>query len=179
MDQKTINPLPPINAGPDKMIKLGTSTTLDAAIANAGNYTFLWSPPVYLNATAILNPISTPDILMTYSILATDKTTYCAASDQVVVNPITELYIPSAFTPNNDGKNDVWEIPGMALYPDGIVTVYNRWGERIFETKGYVSNPWKGVYRGLLQPHGVYIYIIRLKTDKNSPLIKGTITLIR
>ncbi len=179
IDQKTINPAPPINAGPDKMIKLGTSTTLDATITNTGNYSFLWTPSFYLSSNIVLNPVSTPDRLMTYSITATDKTTYCSSSDQVVVNPISDLYIPSAFTPNNDGRNDVWEIPGMGLYPDGMVTVYNRWGEKIFESKGYVSNPWKGVYKGLLQPHGVYIYIIRLNADKTSPLIKGTITLIR
>jgi gliding motility-associated-like protein len=178
MDQRTINPLPPINAGPDKTIKLGASTTLDAAIANAGNYSFLWSPSVFLNSTSILNPLSTPDILMTYTITATDKTTFCTATDQVVVNPVSELYVPSAFTPNNDGRNDVWEIPGMALYPDGIVTVYNRWGEKIYESKGYVSNPWNGIYKGLLQPHGVYIYIIQLKNGKTQ-MLKGTVTLIR
>jgi gliding motility-associated-like protein len=97
----------------------------------------------------------------------------------VVVNPVSDLYIPSGFTPNNDGKNDVWEIPGMALYPDGIVTVYNRWGEKIFESKGYISNPWKGIYKGLLQPHGVYIYIIQLNAGKTPQVIKGIVTLIR
>jgi gliding motility-associated-like protein len=179
MNQVTINPLPPINAGPDKLIKLGASATLDATITNAGNYTFLWTPSFFLNATTILNPTSTPDRLMTYSISATDNTTHCTATDQVVVNPITDLYVPSAFTPNNDGINDVWEIPGLALYPDAVVTVYNRWGEKIYESKGYVSNPWNGVYKGLLQPHGVYIYIIQLNAGKTPQLIKGTVTLIR
>jgi gliding motility-associated-like protein len=178
MNQRTINPAPPINAGPDKTIKLGASTTLDAAIANANNYSFLWSPPLYLNGTTILNPVSTPDKLITYTILATDKTTYCTAADQVLVNPITDLFIPTAFTPDNNGKNDVWEIPGMALYPDGIVSVYNRWGEKIYEAKNYVNNPWKGTYKGILQPHGVYVYIIQLTNDKNK-IIKGTVTLLR
>jgi gliding motility-associated-like protein len=178
MDQRTIKAAPPINAGPDKLIKLGTSTTLDAFIPNANNYDFLWTPSFYLNSTSILNPISTPDRLMTYSVTATDKTTFCSASDQVVVNPISELYIPTAFTPNNDGKNDAWQIPGMALYPDGVVTVFNRWGEKIYESKNYVNNPWKGIYKGLLQPHGVYIYIIQLKAGQ-AQVMKGTVTLIR
>jgi gliding motility-associated-like protein len=178
IDQKTISPAPPINAGPDKIIKLGASTTLDATITNAGNYDFLWTPSFFLSSTSILNPLSTPDRLMTYSIKATDKTTYCIASDQVVVNPVTDLYIPTGFTPNNDGKNDMWEIPGMALYPDGIVSVYNRWGEKIYEAKNYVNNPWKGTYKGLLQPHGVYVFIIQLTNDKNK-IFKGTVTLLR
>jgi gliding motility-associated-like protein len=176
--QRTINPLPPINAGPDKTIKLGSSVTLDAVIANPGNYNFNWTPSNYLNATTILNPVSMPDRLMTYTVSATDKITFCTGTDQVVVDPITDLYIPSAFTPNNDGRNDRWEIPGMALYPDGLVSVYSRWGEKIFETKGYISNPWNGVFKGLLQPHGVYVYVIRLTADQNK-IIKGTVTLIR
>jgi gliding motility-associated-like protein len=179
MDQKTINPAPPINAGPDKLIKLGASTALDATITNAGYYNFLWSPSFFLSSATLLNPVSTPDRLMTYSITATDKTTFCSANDQVVVNPVTDLYVPSGFTPNGDGKNDVWEIPGMALYPNGMVTVYNRWGEIIFQSKGYVSNPWNGTYKGLLQPHGVYIYIIQLNDGKIPQLIKGIVTLIR
>jgi gliding motility-associated-like protein len=179
MDQRTINPAPSINAGPDKLIKLGTSTTLDAAITNAGNYNFLWTPSFFLNSTSLLNPVATPDRLMTYSITATDKITYCTASDLVVVNPVTDLYVPSGFTPNGDGKNDVWEIPGMALYPNGVVTVYNRWGEIIYQSKGYVSNPWNGKYKGLLQPHGVYIYTIQLNDGKTPQAIKGIVTLIR
>ena len=66
----------------------------------------------------------------------------------------------------------------MALYPDGIVMVFNRWGEKIFETKGYFSNPWNGKYKGLLQPHDVYVYIIQLTNDK-SKVIKGTVTIIQ
>lgn len=174
----TINPPPPVSAGPDKIMSLGTSTTLDASIVNPANYNFLWSPITYLSATTILNPSSSTDRLMIYTITATDKTTFCSASDQVLVNPVSKLYIPTAFTPNNNGKNDVWAIPGMALYPDGIVSVFNRWGEKIFETKGYVNNPWNGIYKGIPQPHGVYIYIIQLTNDKTK-ILKGTVALLR
>ena len=174
-----INPNPVISAGPDKIISVGSSTTLDASIANPGNYNFLWTPSVYLNSSSILNPISTPNNTpVIYTITATDKTTFCSGNDIVIVSPISKLYIPSGFTPNNDGKNDVWNIPGMALYPDGIVMVFNRWGEKIFETKGYFSNPWNGKYKGLLQPHDVYVYIIQLTNDK-SKVIKGTVTIIQ
>ncbi|HRF24414.1 MAG TPA: hypothetical protein PLR98_09640, partial [Chitinophagaceae bacterium] len=94
-----------INAGPDKLISLGTSTTLDASIANAANYDFLWSPSITLSAATILNPVATPTIETIYTIVATDKTTGCSGNDAVKVSPIPKLYIPSGFTPNNDGKN--------------------------------------------------------------------------
>ncbi len=172
-----INPIPAISAGPDKYISLGTSTTLDASVSNATNYDFLWTPSVFLNDATLLNPVSTPDVLTTYTIRATDKISGCYAEDAAIVSPVSKIYIPNAFTPNNDGKNDRWEIPGLALYPDARVTVYNRWGERVFETTDYIAHAWNGFYKGVMQP-GVYIYIIQLNDDKKQ-FFKGTVTLIR
>jgi len=174
----TINPLPAINAGPDKFIKAGTSTTLNATISNPANYNFLWTPSLYLDAATILNPVSTPDNQTTYTIRATDRVSNCTATDEVVVTPVSDIFIPSGFTPNNDGKNDKWVIPGLALYPDAKVVVFNRWGEKIFETKQYINNPWNGTYKGLAQPSSTFVYIIQL-TDDKSKVIKGTVTIIR
>ncbi len=174
----TVRPAPVINAGPDKVISLGASTTLDATIVNPGNYDFLWTPNFFLSSATALNPVATPDIVTTYTIRATDKTTFCSATDMVVVSPISKLFIPTGFTPNNDGKNDTWNIPGLALYPDAVVTVFNRWGEKIFQSKNYISNPWNGKYKGLLQPHDVFVYIIQLNDDKKQ-MLKGTVVIIQ
>lgn len=177
-DQVVINATPVINAGPDKFISVGASTTLDASIANASNYTFLWSPPLYLSDVNILNPTSTPDYApMTYTITATDKSTLCSAKDGVIITPVSKIYIPTGFTPNNDGKNDKWVIPGLALYPDALVSVYNRWGEKIFESKNYINNPWNGLYKGLMIP-GVYVYVIKLYPDKPD-VLKGSVMIIQ
>lgn len=174
----TINPRPAINAGPDKFIRAGSSTTLDATINNPANYNFLWTPSLYLDAATILNPVSTPDNQTTYTIRATDRVSNCTATDDVIITPVSDLYIPSAFTPNNDGKNDKWVIPGLALYPEARVVVFNRWGEKIFETKQYINNPWNGTYKGLAQSTSVFAYIIQLTDDKKK-VIKGTVTIIR
>jgi gliding motility-associated-like protein len=174
----TINPNPVISAGPDKYISFGTSSTLDAVISNPANYDFLWRPAQFLNDPTLLNPLSTPDVVTTYTIRATDKLSGCYAEDIMIITPVSEIYIPTAFTPNNDGKNDRWEIPGLALYPDALVTVFNRWGEKIFETKNYNSNPWTGFYKSVLQPHDVYVYILRLNDEKKR-FFKGTVTLIQ
>ncbi len=173
-----INARPAISAGPDKMINAGSSTTLDASISNPGNYDFLWTPSLYLDDPAILNPVSTPDNSTTYSILAIDKTSNCIGTDEVVISPITGLFIPTAFTPNADGKNDTWTIPGLALYPDARVLVFNRGGQVLFDTKAYTSHPWDGSFKGMKQPGAVYIYMIQLN-DPAKRLLKGTVTIIR
>lgn len=174
----TINPTPAINAGPDKFIRLGTSTTLGATINNPANYNFLWTPSLYLSAADILNPVSAPDNLITYTILAIDKLNNCTATDQVVVTPVSDIYIPTAFTPNNDGKNDQWVIPGLALYPEARVSVFNRAGQLIYDTKGHTSNPWNGTYKGIVQPNEVYVYLVQLN-DERKQIFKGTVTIIR
>lgn len=174
----TINPIPSINAGPDKMINAGTSTSIDATIINPGNYSYLWTPSIYLDAPTILNPVSTPDNTTTYTIQAFDKITNCIGTDVVVISPITGLYIPSAFTPNGDSKNDNWQIPGLALYPEAVVTVFNRAGQVIFNQKGYTTSPWDGTLKGAKQPIAVYVYVIRLN-DAANRVLKGTVSIIR
>jgi gliding motility-associated-like protein len=174
----TINPNPSINAGPDKFINSGGSTTLDATIVNASNYNFTWTPATFLTASNILNPVATPDNTTDYSILAIDKLTNCTAADNVTVNIITGLYIPSGFTPNRDGRNDVWQIPGLALYPDALVQVFNRYGEIVYQTKDYNSRPWDGKYKGTEQPNGIFVYLIQLN-DAQKRILKGYVTIIR
>ncbi|TMI65633.1 MAG: PKD domain-containing protein [Bacteroidetes bacterium] len=174
----TINPNPSINAGPDKFLNTGGSTTLDATIANPSSYNFTWTPSTFLSASNILNPTATPDITTDYSILAVDKITNCTDIDNVTVNIITGLYVPSGFTPNRDGKNDVWQIPGLALYPDALVQVFNRYGEIVYQTKDYNSRPWDGKYKGTDQPNGVFVYIIQLN-DAEKRMLKGYVTIIR
>lgn len=174
----TVQSSPNVNAGPDKMISLGSSTSLDATISNPANYNYTWSPASTLSSASILDPQATPSVTTTYTIMATDKITGCTGKDDVVVSPISKLFIPTAFTPNNDGLNDKWNIPGLALYPEAEVTVFDRGGQKIYDSKGYTNNPWNGKYRGEIQPNQVYVYIIQLN-DNNKQILKGTVTLIR
>jgi gliding motility-associated-like protein len=96
----------------------------------------------------------------------------------VVITPVSKLFIPGGFTPNNDGKNDKWDIPGLALYPEATVSLFNRAGQKIFESKSYISNPWNGTYKGVPQPTGVYVYLVQLN-DSKKQILKGVVTLIR
>ncbi|WP_138476073.1 T9SS type B sorting domain-containing protein [Dyadobacter bucti] len=85
-----------------------------------------------------------------------------------------QLFVPNIFTPNNDGRNDTWEIINASEYKNFEVRVYNRWGEVVFYSKEY-SHPWNGIYRGALVPSGVYTF----KITSDRQLTKtGTITII-
>ena len=75
-----------------------------------------------------------------------------------------------AFTPNGDGNNDAWIIPGIDNYPNNVVKVYNRWGHEVFGTKSYRNN-WEGFYKNRNEklPAGSYMYVINLG-DGSAPL---------
>ncbi|MDP4210829.1 MAG: gliding motility-associated C-terminal domain-containing protein [Bacteroidota bacterium] len=112
----------------------------------------------------------------------------CQLIDTFLLKPHSPLclFIPSAFSPNNDGVNDTWEITAgdpsspvqmKELYPNATVEVYNRWGILLYRSQPGYTNPWDGTYRGLPQPLDSYYYIIDPKNDR--PPLKGIITIIK
>lgn len=88
---------------------------------------------------------------------------------------LTSSDIVSAFTPNGDGINDTWVINGISSYADATVQVFTRYGQLVFESKGYPS-PFDGTSNGKRLPAGVYYYIIKLNTNCN--LLTGSLTII-
>jgi gliding motility-associated-like protein len=92
------------------------------------------------------------------------------------------LVIPSAFTPDDDGDNDVWEIVGLdAKFPLNQVRVFNRWGELIYNSLegNYASSPWNGTHQGKVLPNGSYFYIIEKAVDGSIEPINGTVSILR
>lgn len=77
---------------------------------------------------------------------------------------------PNAFTPNNDGINDLWEIPALAAYPDCTVKIYSRWGKLVFQSAGY-SKPWDGRFNNTLLTEGTYYYVIN--PGNNQKIVSG------
>jgi len=89
---------------------------------------------------------------------------------------ISAVDIANAFTPNGDGINDYWVINGIASYPLATIQVFTRYGQKIFESKGYAT-PFDGTFEGKKLSPGVYYYIINLKSNCN--LLSGSLTIIR
>lgn len=177
-DVLEVYPIPVVYAGADKTIHLGTSHQLDASVLPASNYLYTWTPVNSLNSGTILQPIAKPGNTTTYKLIAESVLGHCKSSDEVTIRVVAELFVPNAFTPNGDGKNDKWNIPNLVLYPNAMVTVYNRYGNKIIETKNYTANPWDGTWKGAKLPMGTYTYIIQLN-DHVKQVFTGTVTIIR
>ncbi len=97
-----------------------------------------------------------------------------------VSNEIAQL-IPNAISPNGDGKNDVWRLDFINVYyPDAEIEIFNRWGERIFYSRGY-NNVWDGSYNGDPLPVGTYYYVINLhdKDPSKQSIFKGSILILK
>jgi gliding motility-associated-like protein len=166
---------PVINAGPDRVIIAGGSTIL-AATTNESNLTFFWSPPDYLNSTSILNPEASPPAgLMNYLLSAVSQYG-CTNEDNVIVKVVAGIFVPTAFTPNNDGKNDTWQIPFLDPQMGATVNVYNRWGQLVYQAVGTTVD-WNGTFNGMLQPTATYVYTIHFIDGRKD--MKGTVSIIR
>ncbi|MCF2504382.1 gliding motility-associated C-terminal domain-containing protein [Dyadobacter sp. CY107] len=109
---------------------------------------------------------------LTYSIFSPSPCPNAVAKQTVEVSDCSKLSIPDAFTPNEDGINDKWELGGIDSYPDAEVTIYNRWGNVIFHSKGY-SKP----FDGASSQAGVYHY--KIKLNEVRPPKTGPLMLIR
>jgi gliding motility-associated-like protein len=173
----TIAPAPIVNAGPDIFLKVGESKLINGSISNPNNYDFVWSPITDLNDANILTPTTSTKVEREYKIKATDKINGCIGYDSMLVKSYSTIYVPNAFTPNADTKNDTWLIPALDAYPNCIVIIYNRYGQKIFESLGY-KKPWDGTFNGKQQPAGAYVYYINTgdNTVKN---IQGTVLILR
>lgn len=169
-----VHPKPVVNAGPDRIVIAGGHTTL-AAAASGENIIYSWSPPDYLSSNTILNPIAAPDKDM-YYLLSAISQYGCTNEDYVLVKVVAGIFVPTAFTPNNDGKNDSWRIPFLDPLWGVVVSVYNRYGQLVYQVSGTAVN-WNGTFNNIPQPSGTYVYVVHFKDG--SPDMKGTVNLIR
>ena len=83
--------------------------------------------------------------------------------------------VPNAISPNGDGKNDVWKLRFLEIYPDAVVSIRDRWGKEVFRSQGY-SEPWDGRFNGEELPEGTYYYVIEIPDREN---LTGPVLLIR
>jgi gliding motility-associated-like protein len=86
------------------------------------------------------------------------------------------MVVYDAFSPNGDGKNDVWNIPGIGNYPNCSVKIFNTWGIAVFTSNGY-GTPWDGKYKGNDLPSGTYYYVI--DPGDGSGELTGSVSLVK
>ena len=179
----TVNPSPRIDPGPAINLTRGQSVELDPGIT--GNIaTYLWSPATGLSDSTIPNPLASPVKSIDYT-LKVVTAEGCKAIGDIKVNVHSLLRIPDAFTPNGDGRNDVFYIMGG---PQGSrindFAVFNRWGQKIFQVHDVLPDDpatgWNGNYKGAPVSPGTYVYMVTMGfADGTQEIFKGTVVLIR
>jgi gliding motility-associated-like protein len=174
-----VQPSPTVVVRPsDTVIAFGQSVGL-VSVVTGPVVSYLWTPAAGLNNALAADPVATPDVTTTYQ-LTVSAAGGCSVSDSGRVAVTRPFALPNAFTPNGDGRNDVFRIPpGVGI---GLVrlVVYNRFGGRVFMTTD-VSRGWDGTVDGVAQPAGAYVWAIEymdLLTGKRVR-VDGTVILVR
>ncbi|MFN5357159.1 MAG: PKD domain-containing protein [Bacteroidota bacterium] len=160
----------------------GQSTQL-YALTPTGNFTYSWSPGSGLNSTSVQNPIASPTEDISYIVQVLDANG-CPASDTIQLSVIRvicdepELFVPNAFTPNADQRNDGFRIRGNTIEKMHLM-IFNRWGQKVFETEDQ-QRGWDGRFEGRDAPADVYVVVLEATCfNKATFLKKSNLTLIR
>lgn len=167
-----------INVTADQVIPFGSSVQLNAL----GALYYVWTPADgSLNDPNINNPIATPATTTTYTVTGMNENGCRAQADVTVKVILTDtVNIPTAFTPNGDGRNDVFRVANPKFYKVVDFSVYNRWGALVYHNANDITNGWDGTYNGQPQDLGVYFYVVVLaQPDGVLKTHKGEVTLIR
>ncbi len=171
----TVDEKPTANAGPDKTIIGNNSVTLSGS-ATGQSITYSWSPATYIDNPQILQPVAKPAADINYVLKVTSANGCGYAIDTMHIFWYKDIFIPSAFSPNGDGLNDTWKIPALNAFSSFELSVFNRYGEIVFQSKS-TSLAWDGTYKGAKAPIGSYVYQITL--SEFPKFLKGTVTIIR
>jgi gliding motility-associated-like protein len=137
-----------------------------------------WSPPENLDNAKIPNPLASPLETTEYTVVGSNIYG-CTGSAMVKVYVDEKIIIkvdaPRSFTPNGDGRNDVWIIRNIDIYESCPITIFNRRGQNVYEASQY-NNDWDGMFNGSELPEGAYYFVM---TCGPSEVHTGDITLIR
>jgi gliding motility-associated-like protein len=177
----TINSIAPAkftNVTRETFISMGESVQLNAN--NMVYYT--WTPnDGSLTNPDINNPVATPTVTTVYSVLGFDIHG-CRDTAHVVVHVDSSMqeFIPTGFTPNGDGKNDIFRPTFLKFQKLVEFRIFNRWGEQIYMTSNK-DEGWDGTFKGVPQDMGTYFYqiIVSRPGYGDNTVYKGEVTLIR
>jgi gliding motility-associated-like protein len=177
MVRVTVYPVRGLDAGGDTSVVEGNAVVLQAT--GEGFVAWHWYPAEGLESTTGRSVTARPTRNMVYYVDGT-TTEGCVETDSVHVELVRRLFIPSGFTPNGDGTNDTWHFGHTEYYPNIVVQVFNRWGQRVFYSRGYDSSKeWDGTYNGKALPSGTYYYVVRLNDINGTPPLTGPVTIMR
>ena len=170
----SIKPNPVIVASDSSYIFDPSSVDVGASSETPVHYTWYNSSFSMIDSGSTIN--IRPEATETYIVQGMTEFG-CVSFDSVYIRVNESLELPTAFTPDEDGFNDFWNIKELANYPKCEVRIFNRWGHTLFESIGY-DTPWDGRFNGEQLPGGAYFFVIDLKVGELKP-ITGSITIIK
>ena len=170
--------LPPVqaNAGPDANIEYN----IPYQLSGSGGVEYEWSPAAGLNNNTIPNPVTVLSTSTTF-VLTVKDILGCTGTDSVKINVFKgpAYYIPTAFTPNGDGLNDIFHPLYIGIVSLDYFRVYNRYGQVIFTTSDLYMG-WDGTFKGVQVNQGNYAWMLKGKDRSGkAQMLKGNIVLIR
>jgi gliding motility-associated-like protein len=169
-------PLVMHDVSPDQVIRYGDSVRVQAE----GAYYYTWTPTTYVSEPNTYNPNVYPVEPTVFTVVGMNEygcrdTAYV----KIGIDYTTYQFVPSAFTPNGDGLNDVFRMGNMKYLRLQEFRVFNRWGQQVFSTEDPQTG-WDGKFNGVDQPTGVYGYMIKVAIpDGSTRFYKGDVTLMR
>ncbi|MDP4262580.1 MAG: gliding motility-associated C-terminal domain-containing protein [Bacteroidota bacterium] len=174
----TVKPLPVIILLPaDTTVYIGTQVQLQANIPG-GTSSFQWTPASMLTNPNSLNPLTVSLYKNTGFELTVISPDGCTATVRDSIKIFLKLFMPTAFTPNGDGLNDIYRIPEGVRMSLTDFSIYDRWGNRVFRTND-LNKGWDGKSGGIKIDSGVFVYIVSGSDDNGPVFLKGTFLLIR
>jgi gliding motility-associated-like protein len=178
-----------VDLGPDIYIDLGQDTVLSAEVANAAApYVYNWNPRDSSKITCLYCERPTVKQLRfahSFRLFVIDSLG-CRGEDEVMVfvDKPRRVFVPTAFSPNDDSNNDRLVVHGQESAKIQRFRVYDRWGELVFEDNDMIINNmrggWDGAFRGEMLNPGVYLWVLEVEyLDGETETLKGQTTLIR
>ncbi|MCX6315723.1 MAG: gliding motility-associated C-terminal domain-containing protein [Bacteroidetes bacterium] len=167
----------------DTIVYAGDKFQLNAIASNPDATVFSWSPSAGLSDPTIAVPVVTAGdagAVVKYRVVAS-TIPGCKGDGFVTVRVYKgpDIYVPTAFTPNNDGVNDLFLPVPVGIKQYSYFRVYNRWGNLVFSTT-QMDKGWDGTFQGNPMPPGSFIWMIEGWTKDNCPITKkGVVTIIR
>ncbi len=163
-------------AGNDTIATAGQPVQLHAN----GGLSYIWSPANVLNDATSADPVTVLNATQIFTLKAFTPEG-CESYDDVIVKIYKgpDIYLPNAFTPNGDTKNDIYKGTPVGIKQFYFLKIFNRWGQQVFYTTDY-NKGWNGLWQGQKQNNGVYV-VMASGIDFKGNVIdkKGTVMLIR
>jgi gliding motility-associated-like protein len=172
-----------VRALPNVVITNGDTVVVrygeELQLLSEGAIRYSWSPSWGMTNPNISSPAIKPSETALYTVNGLDEFG-CGNKDEiyVIVDYSHNLFIPTAFSPNGDGNNDIFRIANFGYQRVSEFRVYNRWGQEVYSARD--NNGWNGTFRGEDQDNGTYHYIIKAAfADGHVQTFKGDVILMR